>query len=607
MFATPTSKQSVKKVTKYDPAEEAVRYCMIALPVDGGERFPMMVDGRKITFTSPKGAKKGQEVELAFTFQGGQVLPLPLHKIDADLELGKANTPAHVTPKRVAPLPSPVPVVLDTNQPQQVKALPPPPVPIGLPSKLAFEFIGTFLLAFTVAIVASTNAALAALAIGSTLMCAIYAGGHVSSANFNPAVSLAIWVRGKLSLLHLITNIIVQLLAGLVAGLVAQYIVPVIGVPVAVSGSGYGALTVEIVLTFALCHTVLHVATTGAQANNSYYGLAIGSTVFSGALSVGGVSGGAFNPAVGCLALAKNTSFEAFMTAPDTALQGWADLFLDSVWVYAAGPMAAGLLAGLLFRLTHPSECADPHGTPLKYAREAISPYIMEFVGTYLLCFTVATAAAPSNSSTLAPLSIGAMLVAQVYAGCATSGANYNPAVTFGLWLRRAFAPWEVSDVFPLPKALGYVVMQALGAGAAGATVLYATNIHPGFPSPGKALGVAPLIAVALESIGTFFLVLVVLQTTTSAKVKGNSFYGLAIGFTLMAMGITFGPLSGGAFNPAVALLACSGASTWSGLLGVYNWVYAAGPLLGALIAALANRLIMIDEYVPPLEPRSLV
>ena len=83
MFAT---KPSVKKVTKYDPAvEEAVRYCMIALPADGGKQFPMMVDGRKITFTAPKGAKKGQEVEFAFTFKGGQVLSPP-YTIDADLE-----------------------------------------------------------------------------------------------------------------------------------------------------------------------------------------------------------------------------------------------------------------------------------------------------------------------------------------------------------------------------------------------------------------------------------------------------------------------------------------------------------------------------------------
>ena len=83
MFA---SKPSDKKVTEYDPAvEEAVRYCMIALPAEDGKEFPIMVDGRKMTFTPPKGAKKGQEVEFAFTYNGGQVLSPP-YTIDADLE-----------------------------------------------------------------------------------------------------------------------------------------------------------------------------------------------------------------------------------------------------------------------------------------------------------------------------------------------------------------------------------------------------------------------------------------------------------------------------------------------------------------------------------------
>jgi hypothetical protein len=83
MFATTPSD---KKVTEHDPAvKEAVRYCMIALPAEDGKEFPMMVDGRKMTFTPPKGAKKGQEVEFAFTYSGGQVLSPP-YTIDADLE-----------------------------------------------------------------------------------------------------------------------------------------------------------------------------------------------------------------------------------------------------------------------------------------------------------------------------------------------------------------------------------------------------------------------------------------------------------------------------------------------------------------------------------------
>ncbi|KOO23237.1 hypothetical protein Ctob_004739 [Chrysochromulina tobinii] len=83
MFATTPSD---KKVTEHDPAvKEAVRYCMIALPAEDGKEFPMMVDGHKMTFTPPKGAKKGQEVEFAFTYSGGQVLSPP-YTIDADLE-----------------------------------------------------------------------------------------------------------------------------------------------------------------------------------------------------------------------------------------------------------------------------------------------------------------------------------------------------------------------------------------------------------------------------------------------------------------------------------------------------------------------------------------
>jgi len=482
-------------------------------------------------------------------------------------------------------------------------AKPSTPVTIGLPSKLTVEFIGTFLLAFTVAIVVPKSPSNAALAIGSTLMCAIYAGGHVSGANYNPAVSLAIFVRGKLSFVELLSYTTIQLIAGFSAGLAAMAFVPSIGYPAAATGAGYGALTVEIVLTFALCHTVLHVATTTAQANNSYYGLAIGFTVLSGAISVGGVSGGAFNPAVGCLALAQSTSMSALVADPMGALSGLVELFLSDAWVYAAGPMAGGLLAGVLFRVTSPAESADPAGAPLRSLREGLAPFLIEIVGTYLLCFTVATAASPNNGSNLAPLSIGSMLMAQVYAGGATSGANYNPAVTLGVYFRRAFAPWETPNAFPMGKALGYVVVQALAAAAAAATVLFGTSVVPGYPSPTTSV---PLLAVPIEAVGTFFLVTVVLQTATSVKTKGNSFYGLAIGFTVVAMACTLGPLSGGAFNPAVGVLGLTAASDVAALLTSYEWVYAAGPLLGGLIAALLYRLVMVDEFVAPMS-RSMV
>ena len=89
-------------------------------------------------------------------------------------------------------------------------------------------------------------------------------------------------------------------------------------------------------------------------------------------------------------------------------------------------------------------------------------------------------------------------------------------------------------------------------------------------------------------------------QTATSAKTVGNSFFGLAIGLTVTAMAITFGGLSGGAFNPAVGVLGLTSANSLAAMLVSYNWVYAAGPLLGGLVAALVYRVVVVDEFVQP-------
>ena len=97
-------------------------------------------------------------------------------------------------------------------------------------------------------------------------------------------------------------------------------------------------------------------------------------------------------------------------------------------------------------------------------AREALAPYVIELVGTLLLAYTVATAASPSNGSALAPLAIASILMGQVYAGGATSGAHYNPAVTVAVSLRRALAPWESKLIVHPMVAIMYIVMQLVGA-----------------------------------------------------------------------------------------------------------------------------------------------
>jgi len=165
--------------------------------------------------------------------------------------------------------------------------------------KYLVEFIGTFFLVFTVGMSVRSGAALAPIAIGASLMVMIFAGGHVSGAHFNPAVSLAVLIRGKLEAKDFIPYWIAQLAAGVVAALIVTYLFG--GKPAggpALHGT-IPSVIVEFLFTFALAWVVLNTATSKGTAGNSFYGLAIGMTVMTGAVAVGGVSGGAFNPAVG--------------------------------------------------------------------------------------------------------------------------------------------------------------------------------------------------------------------------------------------------------------------------------------------------------------------
>lgn len=165
--------------------------------------------------------------------------------------------------------------------------------------KYAVEFIGTFFLVFTVITAVNSGSLLAPLGIGAVLMVMIYAGGHVSGAHYNPAVSVAAFVRGRLDASDLVPYIGAQLAGGLVAAVIGLWFFDVER-PGAFSGNDLAmAVVAELLFTFALCWVVLNVATSKDHPNNSFYGLAIGFTVLAGAVAVGGISGGLFNPAVG--------------------------------------------------------------------------------------------------------------------------------------------------------------------------------------------------------------------------------------------------------------------------------------------------------------------
>ncbi len=206
--------------------------------------------------------------------------------------------------------------------------------------KYIMEFIGTFFLVFTVAAAAVGGWApigFAPLAIGSVLMVMIFAGGHISGAHYNPAVSMAVFVRGKISASDLVIYWVVQIAAGAIAALLASSLLGInASAPLAFDLTK--VIVAEFLFTFALTFVVLNVATAKGTEGNSFYGLAIGFTVLSGAYAVGSVSGGVFNPAVGT----------------GITLLGLLDW--GSTAIYIVTQLVAAAVAGVIFRVLHPGE-----------------------------------------------------------------------------------------------------------------------------------------------------------------------------------------------------------------------------------------------------------
>lgn len=165
--------------------------------------------------------------------------------------------------------------------------------------KYLVEFIGTFFLVFTVGIAVRQAAPFAPFAIGSILMVMIFAGGHVSGGHFNPAVTLAAFLRGRCDKKDLLPYWIAQFVAALAAAGVVNLVLEGRVAPTIVVRPTLNSFIVEFLFSFALAWVVLNVATAKGTMGNSFYGLAIGFTVLVGAITVGGISGGAFNPAVG--------------------------------------------------------------------------------------------------------------------------------------------------------------------------------------------------------------------------------------------------------------------------------------------------------------------
>lgn len=166
--------------------------------------------------------------------------------------------------------------------------------------KLTVEAIGTFFLVLTIALTAVVGSAgaFAPLAIGAVLMVMVYAGGHVSGAHYNPAVSLAVRLRSAMTTSEFGTYVLAQLAGATLAVVFARVLVPDAANVAALDADGVAMAVAEFLFTFALAWVVLNVATAEGTKGNSYFGLAIGFTVAAGAYAAGPISGAAFNPAV---------------------------------------------------------------------------------------------------------------------------------------------------------------------------------------------------------------------------------------------------------------------------------------------------------------------
>jgi aquaporin Z len=204
---------------------------------------------------------------------------------------------------------------------------------------------------------------------------------------------------------------------------------------------------------------------------------------------------------------------------------------------------------------------------------------IVEFIGTFFLVFVIGCVSSQAHVL-LGPLAIGAALMVMIFAGGHISGGHYNPAVTLGAWIRGACTGVEAGS---------YVVAQVIGATVASLTVPMLFG-H----ASAAAITASPVQIMLAEFLGTFALVYIVLNVATAPATSGNSFYGLAIGFTVFVQAVAIGKISGGAFNPAVAI----GVSFLGLMNGLNLWMYWLSEFLGAGVAAVC--FLLLNREKPP-------
>merc|ERR1719409_2077393 len=420
-------------------------------------------------------------------------------------------------------------------------------------TKCLSEFTGTYLLVFTVGCnVLGGSAVWAATSIACVLMVSIYALGAVSGAHFNPAVTVTLQLAGKTNSWGTAGAYMgAQLLGGILAGF--SYFALFGKVFNLAPGAGFGwweAMLVEVLYTFMLCFVVLNVAATKANDGNQFFGLAIGFVIVAGGYAGGGVSGGAFNPAV------------AFgIDVPSAGLGfGWSFAYLAYEFVGAA-------LAAALYRVVRPEEYSPGATTTLG------AKCCSEFLGTFFLVLTVGLNVL--GKSPAGAWSIAASLMCMIYALGAVSGAHFNPAVTLAIFLSGR---GKMSGAGEMGAYMGTQIVAGILA-AFTYVAIFKGDTFPLQPGAGYGHGEAAMA----EIVFTFVLCFVVLSVATT-KDASKDMFGLAIASCVTVGGNAIGSISGGSLNPAVSFGIDMG-SAW--INGAWNCLlYSAYEFIGAALAA---------------------
>mmetsp|Transcript_7183 Transcript_7183/g.17486 ORF Transcript_7183/g.17486 Transcript_7183/m.17486 type:complete len:609 (-) Transcript_7183:200-2026(-) len=466
-------------------------------------------------------------------------------------------------------------------------------------SPYVIEFVGTMFIGLTISLSIGSLSLWGPLAYGSVLLALCFVGGQVSGAHYNPAITLAMFMCRKIKWSKALGYVLCQLGGGVVAGVLTLGLEDAKGdnAPYPELGKGHGplqAVVCELLFTLVVVKVMLDaderkIAEASRHAlpeEGTFFGLGVGMATIGGGISTGAISGAIFNPAVGTGLLAVHGHFE-------------------HIWIYWAGPLIGASIASGIWRVTTDWDLALLD-MPFNQSRFEFEPwwrlgvpYLMEFLGTFMLCFVIATTRWGAGAGVpLAPLAIGSIKVAVVYMASQSSMAHFNPAVSTAALLCGCFTRESATltgYALGVLTAILYVVAQLLASFAAAGVAAFVLGRPGGYPlTNGNYSWHAHLIAEALFS---FLLAYVVLITSDSGGTRllfhesKNRWYmySLASGFALMAGTVAVGDVSGAALNPAAG----TGLPLVAGDLRDLA-VYWMGPMLGALMAAAAFSIAQV-------------